>query len=291
MCAAHGVRAAYAQAYHHNANGRAEVAGQQVIRKLSKLITDLDEPGISWVELLPKALRLIHDGPGETGYTQYAVVFGRRRPMAGLPYTIPQKAVDSTVFLERQEILLAKVAHLAGVNQEKRARYENQRRREPPPLAVGSKVWYRPEPRPGRDKLEPTWKGPGIVLERVGNHSYVVEVKKGKRQDAHRSQLRPHVEDTYNGNPFPLHYFSGTAPLVDDLAPDELIPEKVVEHGRDVTGELKLKIRWEGYGPEGDTWEPAGHVVSETVRKYLNDHNLHLTIAPVPPKPKPRPQV
>ena len=28
MCALHGVRTAYGQAYHHNANGRAEVAGQ-----------------------------------------------------------------------------------------------------------------------------------------------------------------------------------------------------------------------------------------------------------------------
>jgi hypothetical protein len=53
-CAAHGVRTAYAQAYHHNANGRAEVAGQQVIRKLSKLITDPQEPGLSWVELLQR---------------------------------------------------------------------------------------------------------------------------------------------------------------------------------------------------------------------------------------------
>ena len=69
MCAAHRVGTAYARAYHHNANGRTKVAGQQVIRKLRKLITDLDEPGVSWVELLPKALRLIHDTPGETGHS------------------------------------------------------------------------------------------------------------------------------------------------------------------------------------------------------------------------------
>ena len=40
MCAALGVRVAYGQAYHHQANGRAEAAGQQVIRCLRKLIAD-----------------------------------------------------------------------------------------------------------------------------------------------------------------------------------------------------------------------------------------------------------
>jgi len=32
MCAAQGVRVAYGQAYHHQANGRAESAGQQVLK-------------------------------------------------------------------------------------------------------------------------------------------------------------------------------------------------------------------------------------------------------------------
>ena len=223
MCASHGVRTAYAQAYHHNANGRAEVAGQQVIRKLSKLITVPQEPGISGVELLPKALRLIHDTPGPTGLTPYEIVLGRHRPMAGLPYEIPKKAVDAMVWLDKQETMRVITAERAETLQEKRVAYENKRRLEPPPLTVGSKVWYRPEPRPGRDKLEATWKGPEVVLERVGNHSYVVEVKQGRRQHAHRTQLRPHQEDEFCGDQFPLFYFSGRAAVVDDMGPDEFI--------------------------------------------------------------------
>lgn len=160
-------------------------------------------------------------------------------------------------------------------------------------------MWYRPEPKPGRDKFEPVWKDPGIVLQRVGNHSYVVEVKKGRKQEAHRSQLRPHIEDEYNGKPFPLYYFSGKAPTVDQiLAPDEHEVESVVTHGFDKHGELKLKIRWQGYGPGDDTWEPASHVVSEVVRRYLTKNGLKLTLAKTvsqpttakhKPKPKPTP--
>ena len=136
-------------------------------------------------------------------------------------------------------------------------------------------------------------------MQRLGNHSYVVEVKKGRKQEAHRSQLRPHVEDEYNGNPYPLYYFSGKAPEVDQiLAPDEHVVESVIKHGFDKQRELKLQIRWQGYGPGDDTWEPASHVVSEVVRRYLTKNNLKLTLtetrktpstAKNKPKPKPTP--
>ena len=49
MCAALGVRVAYGQAYHNQANGRAEVAGQQVIRCLRNLIADEEEEDAVWV--------------------------------------------------------------------------------------------------------------------------------------------------------------------------------------------------------------------------------------------------
>ena len=65
LCALMGVRVSYGQAYHHQAQGRVEVAGQQILGKLKALIYDLTEEGVSWVELLPKALRHIHDTPGE----------------------------------------------------------------------------------------------------------------------------------------------------------------------------------------------------------------------------------
>ena len=144
-------------------------------------------------------------------------------------------------------------------------------------------VWYRPEPRPGRDKLEPSWKGPGVVLENVGNHSYVVEVKQGRRQHAHRTQLRPHQEDEFSGDQFPLFYFSGRAAVVDDMGPDEFIVDKVVGHQLDPkTGGFQFRIRWQGYGEKDDSWEPAAHVVSEPVRQYLADHKLRLAVASGP---------
>ena len=44
LCAAHGGRTAYDQAYHHQAQGRVENAGQQVLLKLQKLNLEEGKP-------------------------------------------------------------------------------------------------------------------------------------------------------------------------------------------------------------------------------------------------------
>ena len=85
MCSHLGVRHGYAIAYHHASNGRAEVAGSQIQSKLRKLHSE----GISWIEGLQRAIRHIHDIPGEGGLSPYEILYGRHRPYAGVPYQPP----------------------------------------------------------------------------------------------------------------------------------------------------------------------------------------------------------
>ena len=130
--------------------------------------------------------------------------------MAVLPYRPPSEAMEAKDFLRkmaRQDEMVAKL--LKGV-QEKNAKRVNEKKKEPPVLQPGSKVWYFPERQPGTDKLEVRGKGPGVVLEQVGKHSYVVELKPGGRQHAYRSQLRPHISDEYSGPAVPLYFCSKT---------------------------------------------------------------------------------
>jgi hypothetical protein len=63
LCASLGIRVAYAQAYHHQANGRVERAGQQIMEILRKMHTDKK----NWVEALPQVVYRIHDVKGESG--------------------------------------------------------------------------------------------------------------------------------------------------------------------------------------------------------------------------------
>ena len=74
MCARLGIRHAVSQAYHHQANGRAERAGQQLLEILRKLKA---HDKLNWVEALPQTIDRIHDNIGETGESPYRVIFGR----------------------------------------------------------------------------------------------------------------------------------------------------------------------------------------------------------------------
>jgi hypothetical protein len=86
MCAHFGIRQAFSHAYHHQANGRAEKAGQQVMEILRKLHV---HQKICWVEALPRVLDMIHDTKGEGGLSPYEILFGRQRPKGGIPYEPP----------------------------------------------------------------------------------------------------------------------------------------------------------------------------------------------------------
>ena len=81
----------------------------------------------------------------------------------------------------------------------------NNKSTPPPPLKVGDTVWYCAEDGLVKDKLQPIWQGPGKVLEKRGQHSYVVQIGSGKIgvKEAHRDQLRPHVDDVLANNLFP----------------------------------------------------------------------------------------
>ena len=95
LCHLMGIRQAYSQAYHHQAIGRAERAGQQIMEKLRKLQV---HDKVNWVETLPRVLDRIHDLPGETGFTPSEILFGRHRPLSGLPLPIPHVCEDALQF-------------------------------------------------------------------------------------------------------------------------------------------------------------------------------------------------
>jgi hypothetical protein len=281
LCAAHGVRVAHGQAYHHQANGKAENSAQQVLRKLTKMITD---EGLSWVELLPRVLRHLHDLPGPSGYSPYKVLFGRRRPMANVPLKVmarETRTADMAQFMENMQKVDEMVVEALTQAHAKRAKEANARRRDPPPFAKGAKVWYQPERQPGTDKLEPRWKGPAVVLAREGQSSYVVEVKPGVRQKAHRSQLKEHVEDTYHGDPVPLHYFSGKAPAL-EAATDEWRTKEVKGHREGKDGQLEFSVLWEEGDPNKPTWHPWRDFISginSDVLRYCREHHVPLDVA------------
>jgi hypothetical protein len=90
-----GIRQAYAIAKHHQANGKAKMAGQQIMERLRKIQI---QDKINWVGSLPAVLDRIHDIPGETGLSPYQILFGRDRPLINIPYQPPRECEDAQQF-------------------------------------------------------------------------------------------------------------------------------------------------------------------------------------------------
>ena len=246
---------------------------------LSKLVTDPSEPEASWVALLPKALRQIHDVPGESGLSPDEIVFGRPRPLQGVPYRPPREAEGALEFLARMKAQDEEVAKLLNASHTVRWTNINLKRRDPPPFEVGAIVWYRPEPQPGTDKLAPRWKR-GVVVERVGRQSYRVEISPGVVQDAHRSQLKPHVENEYSGQPLPCTI---SARKQDRLrwSPMRGSSRPIEAHRTGPKGPEFL-VHWKDWDPTDLTWEPWSHFFpgyNEDFVQYCAREGISLDVA------------
>jgi hypothetical protein len=203
MCALMGVRIAYSQAYHHQANGRAEVAGQQLINRLR---TANQETGESWMDLLPKMVDRLHDIQGESGFSPYQLVFGRERPMQGLPFGIAHACEDARFFMQRMAKLRAKAAEILNKKHAARSRVSRIPERV---FAPGDLVWYfRPENT--GDKLDSRWLGPAKIIARKSKRGYTVQLKPGEMTDAPLVFLKPYEVDQYSGKPQELHVHQRT---------------------------------------------------------------------------------
>ena len=255
LCGCLGVRQAFAQAYHSQANGRAEVAGKELQRKLRHLLEEC--PSLSWVEVLPRAAQKINDSPGESGISPYEIVTGRVRNLVGVPLPVEREAQDALEFFRRQKEIDTKVAGIMNDLHENVAARINSDRRDPPEFALGDLVWFLRPPSLSADKALPRWVGPCAVKERQGHSSYVVETRPGVSQAVHRSQLKPFLWRSPEGENFPLNYFRLT-PQEEAGQEGEWQVERILRH-KVVGGKYKFLTKWEGFPESEATWEPIGH--------------------------------
>ena len=275
LCANLGIRLAYAQAYHHQANGRAERAGKQIIERARKVQA---ETKINWVEALPQILDRHHDTPGEGGYSPYEILFGRERPFGGLPYKPPRESEDCLNFIQRMKKIDQVLADTLNIQHQKQAESLNRKRKDFPRLKVGDKVWYlRPEN--SGTKIDSRWLGPAVIVEQNGDSSYHIKLHEKKIMAVPTKFLKPYVEDTTTETPIPLFFHKRTT-VSEEGEVDEFLVEKIVAHKVE-GGKLKFLVKWEGYGEEEQSWETADKFlqgINGFWRRYCEDNKLKVDL-------------
>ena len=126
---------------------------------------------------------------------------------------------------------------------------------------VGDPVWVRPRPM-GSHRTK-TWFTPGEAVLRIGEDTYRIKVGHGQFPEHHESQLRVREPDL-RGQHVSLDYAAHEADSDNNNAEqDDYTVEKILAQRPNASapGGLEFKVRWRGYGPSHDTWEPVSSFV------------------------------
>ena len=139
-----------------------------------------------------------------------------------------------------------------------------------PQFTVGDYVLVARKVRSRTPKLRVIWKGPYRVVGTVHERVYEVQrlgATEGRVEQVHVRRMRRYADRQLNV----------TRELVDQVHfDDEEFPVKDILGWRmtDNYG-LQLKVRWLGYGPEWDSWEPIDDLARDIhviVRQFVSEH-------------------
>ena len=136
--------------------------------------------------------------------------------------------------------------------------FADRHRAPQPVIKVGESVWLntRNLNLGQRRKLGPKRIGPFKVLESVGSRAFRLELPSALTRVHpvfHVSLLEPHTVNVLQGR------HSDPPPPIEIDGELEYEVEDVLDsryRGR----QLQYLVRWAGYGPESDSWEPSSYV-------------------------------
>ena len=203
MCKRLGIRQAFSQAHRPQSNGRAEMAGKQLITILRKLNA---EQKINWVEALPQALRLHHDNPGPTGWSPYEIVFGRERSLPDIPQPIETDHEDAEAFFDRMGKMDKDIAAAMNALHSTQQGWINSQRKTGQQYKIGDQVWVQRPKQVGGHKIQPWWAGPYPIVGQEGEQSFVVRWGSEGLLPVHADQLKPWVGEALATQGIPMCY-------------------------------------------------------------------------------------
>jgi len=279
LCGLLGIEQHFSIIYRPKGNGRAEAAVRTIVQMLRLALAD---KGKTWIQALPWALFQQNSLPGIVlPHSPHKIVFGREPPGVGdIPSCRPQSVSVSC------EEWFDKIDSFRKSVQEKVTQIHDRLRStfmkdfSSSVYEPGDKVWVRNSTqRTDSTKLDPLWTGPCEILERIGNTGrYKVSLPSGPG-DMHMDNFKPYLVPP-NGTAIPCHYFK-PRPKVPET--DEYIVQKILDHKVE-RGVHLWKVRWKGYGPEEDTWEPATSFVGYIQKDWKiwnKTHDIQIPIGDI----------
>jgi hypothetical protein len=217
-----------------------------------------------------------------TGYTPFELSLARYSPTAVLAhrsdYGVPREGLPKAIYRQRflaacEELGKAVKEKLSVAQERYKRAYDAHVRVRNQNIEIGDWVFLRTFiTEPGRSpKLEFPAVGPYLVLAR-DDKTFVIRAGTGNRRvSSDRVTKAPVSQDLPDEFQFDAELEAAREDVGD---PDEIVVDRLVDHGINEDGQHMVKIRWHGQDKSEDTWQEARDVPRHFIEKYAKKKRL-----------------
>lgn len=270
--------------HHPQHDGQTEIINKHLATMLRAYVSDDLSDWAIWLHILEFAYNnAVHSS---TGTTPCFLLYGFH-PRTPLDFLAPEKASttsysltpNAVTFLETLAMHRDSARRAIAVAQDKQATQYNKSRRPVPDLKKGSRVLVNPHSLEWVDskgtgaKLKQRWIGPFEVIQRINPKVYRLRMSNQYPglPVFNIEHLKPYKESEEKWGERTLMRESRHI----KPASEEYSVEAVIGHRRKTRG-MEWLIRWEGYGPQFDTWEPTACLKNAplVLNEYKKAHSL-----------------
>ncbi|KAF8700886.1 hypothetical protein RHS03_06602, partial [Rhizoctonia solani] len=240
-----GVKPSFSSAYHPESDGQTERVNQ-FIEFYLRLYVAADH--LDWASWLPLAEYAYNNAKhSATGKTPFELVFGWNPVMN--PSNIPANVPEANHVAETLAQKWKEAEAALRMSKEQMARDKGTI----PEYSIGEKVWLdgkNVELRTNSNKLDPKQLGPFEVLEKVSSHACCLKLPETLK-----------IHNVFYVGLLSRAYKSPSQPFPERPPPEtiegeeEYEVEQIIDSKRQ-QGKWFYLIKWKGYGPEDNSWEP-----------------------------------
>ena len=186
-----------------------------------------------------------------TGVSPAELLFGNTVDLNRRIFTQAKtiEATSLTDYIDRMLLAQANILRAAQATQQAKDEYHIATHDVTYPTEYPINSWVLvTHPAGRRSKLETYKTGPFLVITNEGAQYTLQDTNTGRNFRLHVSTLTPFDYDPEHTDP--------TIIAAHDAG--EFFVESILEHrgNRNQTSSMEWLVRWKGYGPEKDTWEP-----------------------------------